>query len=192
MTSVFKNADPSNWGRSLLECNKDHLLSQARSEIVKQEHHVDSLNNCISELQEQTHAQRLELQDAQHGFVESRWEQVRLQEEYRWRKKVLRDTQIRSMHEMGDMKRAQELRVDDFSVQQLREKSWDNTTALFTIAGDARTDEFYEWFREISRNGIESQREIVSHFQSTCNDSKRQKNCRLIHGINRITGKRFW
>ena len=35
--------------------------------------------------------------------------------------KVLRDTQIRSMHEMGEMKRAQELRVDEFSVQKLRE-----------------------------------------------------------------------
>ena len=36
--------------------------------------------------------------------------------------KVLRDTQIRSMHEMGEMKRAQELRVDQISVQKLREK----------------------------------------------------------------------
>ena len=37
------------------------------------------------------------------------------------KEKVLRDTQIRSMHEMGEMKRAQELRVDEFSVQKLRE-----------------------------------------------------------------------
>ena len=37
-------------------------------------------------------------------------------------KKVLRDTQIRSMHEMGQMKRAQELRVDEVSVQKWREK----------------------------------------------------------------------
>ena len=29
------------------------------------------------------------------------------------KEKVLRDTQIRSMHEMGEMKRAQELRVDE-------------------------------------------------------------------------------
>ena len=70
-SSVFKNADPSDLGRSLLEGNKDHLLSQARSEIMKQEHQVESLNNCISELQQQTYAQRLELQDAQHGYVES-------------------------------------------------------------------------------------------------------------------------
>ena len=67
-SSVFKNADPSNLGRSLLEGDKNHLLSQARAEITKQEHQVESLNNCISEPQQQTYAQRLELQDAEHGF----------------------------------------------------------------------------------------------------------------------------
>ena len=68
-------------GRSLLEGNKDHLLSQARSELMKQEHQVGSLNKCIGELQQQAYALRLALQDAQHGYVESRREQVRLQEE---------------------------------------------------------------------------------------------------------------
>ena len=38
-----KNAHPSYLGRSLLEGNKDHLLT-------RQEHQVGSLNNCISEL----------------------------------------------------------------------------------------------------------------------------------------------
>ena len=37
------------------------------------------------------------------------------------KEKALRDTQIRSFHEMGELKRAQELRVDEFSVQNLRE-----------------------------------------------------------------------
>ena len=67
---------------SLLEGNKDHLLSQARSELVKQEHQVGSLNCCVNELQQQAYAQGLELQDAQHGYIESRREQVRLQEEF--------------------------------------------------------------------------------------------------------------
>ena len=77
-SSVFKIADPSNLVRSLLEGNKDHLFSQATSEIMKQEHQVGSLNNCISELQQRTNAQRMEQQDAQHGFFESQREQVRL------------------------------------------------------------------------------------------------------------------
>ena len=105
-SSVFRNADPSNVGRSLLEGNKDHLLSQARSEFMRQEHQVGSLGNCITELQQHAHAQRLELQGAQQGYIESRREQVRLQEELSMKEKVLRDTQIRSMHEMGEMKSA--------------------------------------------------------------------------------------
>ena len=34
---------------------------------------------------------------------------------------VLRDTQIRSMHEMGEIKGAQEQRIDEVSVQKSRE-----------------------------------------------------------------------
>ena len=41
-SSVLKHADPSNLGRSLLEGNKDHLLSHARSELLRQEHQVGS------------------------------------------------------------------------------------------------------------------------------------------------------
>ena len=99
--SIFKFADPTNWGRSLPARNKYHLLSQARSELVKQEHQVRSLNNCIGELQQQAYGQRLELQDAQHGYVESRREQVCLQEESSLKEKVLRDAQIRNVYELG-------------------------------------------------------------------------------------------
>ena len=88
---------------------------------MRQEHQVGSLNNCISELQEKAKAQRLELQDAQHGYVESRREQVRLQEELSMKEKAIPDTHIRSMHEMGEMKRSQKLRVDEFSIQKLGE-----------------------------------------------------------------------
>ena len=43
-SSVFRNANPSNLTGSLLEGNKDHLLNQARSDLAKQELHVESLN----------------------------------------------------------------------------------------------------------------------------------------------------
>ena len=66
------------------------------------------------------YAHRLELQDAQHGYIESRREQVRPQEELSMKVKVLRDAQIRRMHEMGVMRRAQELRVGEISVNKLR------------------------------------------------------------------------
>ena len=111
---------------------------------MKQEHHVESLNDCISELQQHAYAHRLELQDAQHGFIESRREQVWPQEELSLKEKVLRDTQIRSMHEMGDMKRAQELRVDEVSVQKLRENHETIQKLTSQLQTNARADEFYE------------------------------------------------
>ena len=116
-SSVFRNANPSSLRGSLLEGNKDHLLNQARSDLAKQELHVESLNKCFGELQGQTEEQRLALQDAQYGVVESRREQARLQEELSMKERVLRDTQVRNMHEMGEIKRAQELRGDEVSVQ---------------------------------------------------------------------------
>ena len=48
-------------------------------------------------------------------------EQVRLQEELLIREEALQDTRIRGIHEMEELRRAQELRVDEFSVQKLRE-----------------------------------------------------------------------
>ena len=108
-----------------------------------------SISECIGELQQQTEKQRLALQDAQYGFVESRREQVRLQAELSMKEKVLRDTQFRNMHEMGEIKRAQELRIDEASVQKLR-KSRDNSAAHFSVAANARTDEFHEWFWRFS------------------------------------------
>ena len=57
--NVFRFADPANVGKSLLDGKKDHLLNQARSELMKQEHQVGPLNNCIEELQQQADAQRL-------------------------------------------------------------------------------------------------------------------------------------
>ena len=56
-SSMFKYADPSKLGRSLLEGDNDHLLSQARSELMRQEHQGGSLKNCIGELQQQAYAQ---------------------------------------------------------------------------------------------------------------------------------------
>ena len=81
------------------------MLAEARSELIKQEYKVGSLNTCINELQQQTYAQRMELEDARGGCVESRRQQVPLQEEFVIKEKALRHTQIGSMHEM---RRAQE------------------------------------------------------------------------------------
>ena len=49
----------SNLRGSLLEGNEDHLPNQARSDLAKQELHVEHLNKCIGELERQTKEQRL-------------------------------------------------------------------------------------------------------------------------------------
>ena len=59
---IFRFSNPANFAKSLLDGNRDHLLTQARSELMKHEHQVGSLNTCsINELQQQTYAQRLEI-----------------------------------------------------------------------------------------------------------------------------------
>ena len=114
----------TNVAKSIPDGNRDHLLAEARSELMKQEYKVESLNTCIHEFQQQTYAQRLELEDAHLGYVESRREQVRLQEELVMKeKKALRDTQFRSIRGLGEWKRAQELRIDEFSAQKLSRRS---------------------------------------------------------------------
>ena len=119
---MLRNANPSNLRGTLLEGNEDHSLNRARLDLAKEKLHVESLNECIGELQRQTEEQRLALQDTQNGFVESRREQVRRQKELIVsEEKVLRNTQIRNMHEMRKIQRAQELRVDEVSVQKSRE-----------------------------------------------------------------------
>ena len=49
-SSVFRNANLSNLRGSLLEGNKGHLLNKARSDLAKQELHVESPIKCIGEL----------------------------------------------------------------------------------------------------------------------------------------------
>ena len=86
-----------------------------------QECNVDSLNICTRELQRQAHSHWLELGGANCGCEESRREQARLQKELALREKALRDARIRNIPEMEELKRAQEMRVDKISMQELRE-----------------------------------------------------------------------
>ena len=55
---MLKNANPSNLRGSLLEGDKDHLLNQARSDLAKQDLHVESFKKCIGQLQRQTEEQK--------------------------------------------------------------------------------------------------------------------------------------
>ena len=63
-----------------------------------------------------------------------------------------RDTQIRSMHKRVESSKT----TSWWSLgAKIKRKSWDNTQAHLSVAGNARADECYEWCRWISRSGIE-------------------------------------
>ena len=109
--------------------------------------------------------------------------------------KVLRNTETRHMHEMGENKRAQERRIDEVSVQKIRE----NHETIQQLTSQLQQMQFYECFWRFSRCGIKLWWKAVSRFQSTCNDSEfscfaqpRQKGCRLVHGINQDYRKTFF
>ena len=54
--SLFRFSDPEEAARLVLEEQRDYLLAEAKSEILKQECKVDTLNLGIHEFQRQAHS----------------------------------------------------------------------------------------------------------------------------------------
>ena len=96
---------------------RDEFLKQ----ILKQECKVDLLDTSTREFQRQAHSNRLEMDSVNHGYEESRREQATRHEELAQREKALRETHIRSIDEVEELKRAQEMRIDEFSKNEKRE-----------------------------------------------------------------------
>ena len=103
------------------------------------------------------------------------------------------------MHEMGEMKRGQELRVDEVSVQKFRENH--ETIQPLTAQLQEMQDQMNSMndSGRISRCGIKFWWEIVSRFQSTCDNSKfsfhaesRQTFASEYMEFIWIRGTRFW
>ena len=86
-------------------------------EVRKQECRADFLDSSVRDLQRQLDFNRLEIYCTNQGYEESRREQAQLHEELAQRERVLRENQIRSIYGVGELKRSQEMRVDEFSVQ---------------------------------------------------------------------------
>ena len=87
------------------------MLAEANSKVRKHESRADYPDCSGRDLQRQLDSDRLEIYCTNQGFEESRKEQARLHEDLAQRERVLRETQIRSIHEMAELKRAQEMRV---------------------------------------------------------------------------------
>ena len=73
------------------------------------------------------------------------------------REKALRDTRIRNIHEKEELKRAQEMRVDEFSLHKLRESHATIQELTSQKQELQRKGELYEWFNIISRKSIDLQ-----------------------------------
>ena len=112
---------PENSTKSFLEGHSDSMLAEAKSEGRRHESRADYLDSSVRDLQRQLDSNCLEIYCTNEGYEESRKEQARLHEELAQRKRVLRETQIRSIYEVGELKRAQEMRIDEFSRNELRE-----------------------------------------------------------------------
>ena len=107
--------------RLILAEQRDHRLAEARAEVMKQECSADFLDCSVRELQRQIHSSRWKIDHTNQGYETSRREQARLREELAQRERALRETHIRSIHEVEELKRAQEMQVDEFSRQELTE-----------------------------------------------------------------------
>ena len=154
------------------------MLNQSRSDLAKQELHVESLNKCIGELQRHT-------------------EESRLQEVLSMKEKILRNTQIRSMHEMGEVKRAQEQRIDEVCAKSHR-KSRDNsqlTSQLQQMQEQMNSMNDPGEFQEVEANcggrlsHVSSQHVMIPSSRSMLSRDKRLP---LYMESMWITGKRFW
>ena len=105
--------------RILLEEQRDQLLSEAKSEIMKQECRVEFADGNIRDLNRRIQSHSMEIDHTNIGYEQARREQARLHEDLAERERACRETHIRSIREMEDLKRAQELRVDEFSRRRL-------------------------------------------------------------------------
>ena len=119
--TFFRFSDPEEAARLVLEEQRDIIYSQKQN-LKSQECQVDLLNTSTREFQRQVPSNRLEMYDVNHGYEESRRVQARFHEELaRW-DKALRETHIRSIHEVEELKGAQEMRIDEISRNELRER----------------------------------------------------------------------
>ena len=138
----------------------------------KQGCRADFLDSSVRDLQRKLDSNRVEIHCTNQGYEESRKEQARLHEELAQRERVLRETQIRSIHEVGELKIDQEMRIHEFLLERIERKSRYNRGAHLTSTGVAEKNELDEWFSRISRYRVDLQWKFISRSQSAGSRSK--------------------
>ena len=107
--------------RILLKRQKEQILAEVRTEIQKHEFQADSDRRSIQELTGIIDSQRRDIDHTITGCEQSRRDQLLLQEQLSEQNRDLREAHIKSLHEMEELKRVQELRIDEFSRRRLIE-----------------------------------------------------------------------
>ena len=167
--SLSRLSESENDTKFILEEQRDQLLSEAKSEVRKQECRADFLDCAIRVLQRQIHSSRMEID---HTNLAPRRELARLHEELAQRERALREPHTKSIHEVEELKRAQEMRIDEFSRHGLRESQATLRDLTLQITGAARKSELYERFCSIPRCRINLQWEIIPRSQPIGSCSK--------------------
>ena len=107
--------------RILLERQKEQILAEVRTEIHKHEVQADSDRRSIQEFNGIIESQRREIDHTIASDEQLRRDQLQLQEQLSEQNRDLREAHIKSLHEMEELKRVQELRIDEFSRRRLIE-----------------------------------------------------------------------
>ena len=185
---------------SFFEEHRDFLLAEAKSEVRKHESRADYLDTSGRDLQRQLDSNRLGIYCTNQVYEETRKEQARLHEELAQREKALRDSRFRNIHEMEELKSAQEMRVDEFSIHKLKE-THDTIQGLTSQIQELqkKRDELYKRFLDVPRCRVSLQWKIISRspvsrqsFQVLDPCSAATKACNLIHGICRWHRETFF
>ena len=107
--------------RILLERQKEQMLSEVRTEIQKHEFQADSDRRSIQELNGIIEPQRREIDHTIACDEQLRRDQLLLHERLSEQNRDLREAHIKSPHEMEELRRVQESRVEESSRRRLIE-----------------------------------------------------------------------
>ena len=110
------------------------MLAEAKSEILRHQYRADPAENDIRVARRQIEPQAIKIGQTIARYEPSIRELVLFHKELADRERALHDFRITSTHEMEELKRAQELRVDEFS----RGKLIDNQNTINELKAKAQ------------------------------------------------------
>ena len=107
--------------RILQKRQEEQILAEVRTEIQKHEFQAESYRRSIQEFTGIIDSQRREIDHTITREEHSRQDQLLLQEQLSEQNRDLRQAHSKSLHETEELKRVQELRIDEFSRRRLIE-----------------------------------------------------------------------